>query len=297
MKFGSVDNPEAIDFALPVDHVDTAGILSKGTQSAEVPVYIGCAKWNRQDLKNFYPRGTKDELAYYGQQFNSIELNATFYNNYTKEQVEKWRDKTPDGFMFFPKVNQMISHLKRLNDVTIYTEEFCDMARAFYPKLGMCFLQLHNNFGPKNFDRLEKYLSEFPEDVPLAVELRNTAWFTDEEVAGQVYSLFEKHNITNIITDTAGRRDLLHMRLTTPTAFVRYVGANHESDYSRLDDWIERIKSWMDQGLEKLYFFVHQNHEKESPLLSAYLIERLNKDLGFKLRMPIARPGQGTLTF
>jgi len=76
------------------------------------------------------------------------------------------------------------------------------------------------------------------------------------------------------------------MRLTTPVAFIRYVGANHESDYTRLDDWIARIKLWKNAGLQKLYFFIHQNIEKASPLLSAYLIENINKELGTNLHVP-----------
>ena len=80
MKFGKVEQPELIDFTLPTDHPDTAVVLAKNSNKENLNVYVGCAKWNRQDLKNFYPRGTKDELVYYASQFNSIELNATFYN-------------------------------------------------------------------------------------------------------------------------------------------------------------------------------------------------------------------------
>ena len=94
MKFGKVDNPESIDFTLPKDHPDTAGVLAKTKSEGIQSVYVGCAKWNRQDLKNFYPRGTKDELSYYSTQFNSIEMNSTFYNSPSKEQVQKWKEKT-----------------------------------------------------------------------------------------------------------------------------------------------------------------------------------------------------------
>jgi uncharacterized protein YecE (DUF72 family) len=76
------------------------------------------------------------------------------------------------------------------------------------------------------------------------------------------------------------------MRLTSPVAFVRYVGANDKSDYDRLDPWIERISKWKKEGLKEVYFFVHQNLELESPLLSAYFIEKLNKKLGVKLHVP-----------
>ncbi|MBL4734281.1 MAG: DUF72 domain-containing protein, partial [Flavobacteriales bacterium] len=107
--------------------------------------------------------------------------------------------------------------------------------------------------------------------------------------------LLETNNMSNIITDTAGRRDLLHMRLTSPTAFIRYVGANHPSDYARLDEWLERLVTWIDQGIENIYFFVHQNLEKESPLLSAYFIEKLNNNLGFNLKVPDSGDQQMTI--
>ena len=86
--------------------------------------------------------------------------------------------------------------------------------------------------------------------------------------------------------DTAGRRDLMHMRLTTDTAFIRFVGANHESDYKRLDDWVVRLKHWLDLGLRNIYFFVHQNLEVESPLLAAYFIGKLNKACDLALKVP-----------
>ena len=78
MKFGQVDDPSQIDFTLPKDHPRTAEILKKNKKGLE-DISIGCAKWNKTDLKGFYPKGTKDELTYYATQFNSIELNATFY--------------------------------------------------------------------------------------------------------------------------------------------------------------------------------------------------------------------------
>ncbi len=159
---------------------------------------------------------------------------------------------------------------------------------GFDEQLGMVFLQMIDNFGPKqeNIERLENFVKDWPKDLPLAIELRHTDWFNDEAVSDWLFKLFEQHNITNIIVDSAGRRDIMHMRLTTPTAFVRYVGANHASDYTRLDDWIERIKEWKTQGLENLYFFIHQNVEKESPLLATEFIKKLNKAIGTEIKVP-----------
>ena len=286
MKFGSVDNPGDRDFTLPPDHPDTLDVLKKNP-SDNLNVFVGCAKWNKADLKGFYPRGTKDELEYYSRQFNSIELNATFYRIFPPEQFGKWYDKTPENFKFFPKLSQEISHWKRLNeDINPVVDNYLNSAIQLKEKLGCVFLQMHNNFAPKDFDRVVNFAESWPKEVPLAVEFRHTDWYNDKSVAEDLYQLLEENNISNIIVDTAGRRDLMHMRLTNSRAFIRYVGANHKSDYTRLDDWVERLKIWKDNGIGEIDFFVHQNIEKESPLLSAYFIKKLNENLGTDLKIP-----------
>jgi hypothetical protein len=85
------------------------------------------------------------------------------------------------------------------------------------------------------------------------------------------------------------------MRLTSPVAFIRYVGANHPTDTDRLDDWLVRIKKWRKEGLQKLYFFIHQNVEKESPLLAAYFIQKTNEAFGLQLHIPEMPPEQQQL--
>jgi uncharacterized protein YecE (DUF72 family) len=286
MKFGKVPNPHEIDFTLPADHPETARVLKEqGDPSQKPEIFVGCAKWNKTDLKGFYPRGTKDELSYYATQFNSIELNATFYRPYNANQYKAWAEKTPDNFKFFPKLNQEVSHWKRLKDATDITNILVDSSLALEEKLGMLFLQLRDDFKPKDMDRLEDFLKGFPKGVPLAVEVRNEDWFTGAE-ATQLYNMLEAYKATNIIVDTAGRRDMLHMRLTTPYAFVRYVGANIDSDYDRLDDWLDKLEPWIEQGIKGIYFFIHQNVEEASPLLAAHFIEKLNKRFEYNLPVP-----------
>ncbi|WP_160070294.1 DUF72 domain-containing protein [Sphingobacterium bovisgrunnientis] len=299
MKFGQVPDPSIIDFTIPPTPPETIKLLNENKDNNPMEVYVGCAKWNKTDLKGFYPRGTKDELAYYSTQFNSIELNATFYNSPNKQQVETWRDKTPKDFKFFPKIPQSISHFSRLLNTDEKIKEFVDSTALFEDKFGMAFLQMIDNFKPKDFDRLEKFLKDFPKGYPLAVEVRNEEWFKPE-VAEKFYKVLEETNKTNVLVDTAGRRDMMHMRLTTPTAFVRYVGANHPSDYTRLDEWIDTILEWKEAGLKQLYFFIHQNVEVESPLLAAHFIEKLNKAIGTNLPIPKKpddpkKGGNGTL--
>lgn len=294
MKFGQVADPSQIDFTLPKDHPQTKFILEQNKKGLN-NISIGCAKWNKADLKGFYPKGTKDELTYYATQFNSIELNATFYGMPTAEQVQTWKEKTPKDFKFFPKITNTVSHFRRLLNITDVVTQFASAVLNFDEKLGMVFLQLHDNFKPKDYERLEKFVQDWPKEVPLAIELRNTEWFIDEEVFNTVCELFEMNNITNIIVDTAGRRDMLHMRLTTPNAFIRYVGANADSDYARLEDWLERLTQWKKEGLQNLYFFVHQNIEKASPLLSSHLIQKMNEEWNTDIHVPVMADNQPTL--
>ncbi|CAM1366386.1 conserved hypothetical protein [Tenacibaculum litoreum] len=286
MKFGKVEHPELIDFTLPETHPKTIELLSSFENSGTPNVYVGCAKWNKADLKGFYPRGTKDELGYYSKQFNSIELNATFYRQFPAEQFEKWKAKTPENFKFFPKLGQEISHWKRLQGVQDAVNVYLDNASHLQEKLGTIFLQLHANFGNKNFERLQNFVVSWPKGIPLAIEVRHPDWFEDKTVFEEFTQLFEEHNIANVLVDTAGRRDMMHMRLTNNEAFVRYVGANHPSDYTRLDDWVVRLKEWNDLGLKNIHFFIHQNLEVESPLLAGYFIKKLNKELGVDLKIP-----------
>src|SRR5437016_8764219 len=286
MKFGQVPNPEEIDFTIPADDKDTKRVLAK-SKAKDLKIWVGCAKWNKTDLKNFYPKGTKDELPYYATQFNCIELNATFYRMFPASTYEKWRETVPDGFKFFPKLTQTISHFRRLKDVEEIVDQCVINMSHLHEKLGMPFLQMHNNFGPKDIDRVIAFVDNWKYDIPLAMEFPKTDWYNDPEISAELYDLLEKNKITNVLVDTAGRRDLMHMRLTTPRAFVRWVGANHpSSDRERLDEWVDRITSWKKLGLTQLYFFVHQNIEKESPLLSAYFIEKLNKKIGSDLKIP-----------
>ena len=290
MKFGKVERPELVDFTLPADHRDTLACLSASPANKPLELHIGCAKWNRQELKNFYPGGTRDELGYYATQFNSIELNATFYRIFGPEQYRTWYEATPPGFRFFPKVVQHVSHMRRLNEQAYgVLDNFLEHTSGLGDKLGTIFLQLHPNFGPGNWERVRRFIEYWPRPMALAVEFRHPAWFRDEVLASELYHLLEENGIANILVDTAGRRDLLHMRLTNGEAFIRFVGANHPVDYDRLDDWVQRLQEWHRQGLRNIRFFIHQNIGERSPLLATYFIENLNKALETKLHIPLSQ--------
>ncbi|WP_236973727.1 DUF72 domain-containing protein [Membranihabitans maritimus] len=285
MKFGKVDDPGNIDFTLPPDHPDTKAVLTE-TDNGEFEMYVGCAKWNRKDLKNFYPRGTKDELTYYSRQFNSIELNATFYGRFSTKVVENWYAKTPDHFRFAPKIIQRISHFKRLKDTSEEVEGYINQMSHLKHKLSTIFLQMHPTFSPKSYNDLMAFIREWPEEFSLAVELRHPDWYNGNTDMEPLYKLMEEKDVSHIITDAAGRRDMLHMRLTNSIAFVRFTGANFDGDYKRLDEWIKRLKSWKQQGINRVLFFVHQNLELSSPMLAKYFIKKVNNELDLDLGIP-----------
>ncbi len=291
MKFGKVaqDDLQSLDLSLPSDHPETAKTLKMS--KAKVPkVYVGCAKWGRKEWVDLiYPPGTKDKdfLDEYVKNFNAIEMNTTFYS-IKKNSVEDWVSRAPVGFMFSPKVNRSISHIKRLNeDAKRYTDYFVETSLLFGERLGSVFLQLPENFAGKYLERVEDYLKVIPQDYPLYIEMRHESWFADETVRNEMFDLLGEKGIGTVITDVAGRRDILHQRLTIPKAFIRFNGYGlHPTDYKRLDEWVDRIRQWIDQGLEELYFYAHQEYETHTPKTADYFIEKLNEACGLEIKRP-----------
>lgn len=294
MEFGRV-NPEelaAVDFTLPPDPELTINTLkaAKGNQSLQV--HVGCAKWGRKEwIGQIYPPKTKDAnfLDEYVKHFDCIELNATFYNVYGPDTIAKWKAKADSNphFKFCPKFSQSISHIRRLKNAEDITTSYYEGIMAFGDKLGPLFLQLSDNYTPKSFPELKAYLEQLPKDVPVFVELRHKEWFAVDENRNQVFALFRDQNIGAVITDATGRRDVVHMQLPTPHAFIRFVGNGlHPTDYARVDEWIDRIKQWRQLGLQSVWFFMHQHDEQYSPKLADYVVVKLNEALGLQLQRP-----------
>lgn len=293
MEFGKVDPNEIknIDFTLPPDGEQTKLTLT-GKPVSNPKFYVGCAKWGRKEWVNLiYPAKTKEKdfLGEYVKHFNSIELNTVFYGIPKEEQIIKWKemaDKRSD-FLFCPKFSKAITHVKRLNNAQAETDLYLKGISAFGDKLGPCFLQLSDNFGPKNFPVLKQYLEALPRDLNLFLEVRNEDWFTSPKDRKALFSLLADLKIGADITDASGRRDCVHMELPTPKAFIRFVGNGgkflESSDKKRVDDWVERLDEWLDKGLQEIYFFLHQHDESDTPIIADYTIEQFNQKLGSKL--------------
>jgi uncharacterized protein YecE (DUF72 family) len=291
MEFGRLTDVDfnEVDFTLPQDHPATARVLSLTPKKSEV--YIGCAKWGRKDwIGKIYPDGTKesDFLSHYARFFNAIELNASFYRMPSSKQTAAWSKKVGSNFKFCPKVTGEITHMKRLKDVQKQTERFLEGVSGFGENLGPIFLMPHPGMGPKTLQVIETFLNDLPKDIRLFVELRHEQWFEDKETFEKVFDLLENSGVGSVITDASGRRDCVHMRLTTPQAFIRFVGNGlHPTDYARVDSWVSRINEWMQKGIHDIYFFMHQHEEIHSPELCKYVIEQTNLKCGTGLKVPV----------
>lgn len=294
MEFGRVNHEElaTIDFTLPPDPELTVTTLKAAKGKGDLQVHVGCAKWGRKEwLGKIYPLKTKEInfLDEYVKHFDCIELNATFYQIYGQETIGKWRDKAasnPD-FKFCPKFSQTISHIRRLKNAEELTTQYYKGILAFGDQLGPLFLQVGDNFTPKSFPELKAYLEHLPTDVPVFLEVRHKDWFAVKENRDELLGLLHQLHIGAVITDASGRRDCVHMNLPTPHAFIRFVGNSlDKTDYTRIDEWVDRIKQWKEEGLQSLWFFMHQHDERYSPELSDYVVEKLNKELGLQLHRP-----------
>jgi len=292
MEFGRLPEDELnkIDFKLPTDPAFNKKIL-KGKPAGKPKVYVGCAKWGRLEwLGKIYPLKTKEKdfLDHYVHHYNSIELNATHYKVYGPRGIQKWAAKANGkDFLFCPKMFQGVTHRGSLKGKDFILNEFLRGIVAFEKHLGPIFVQVSDTFSPKRKDELFGFLKSLPTDLQFFLEVRHPGWFGKEEIREELFSTLKEINMGAVITDTAGHRDCAHMYLTIPKTFIRYVGNSLDrTDFPRIDDWVSRIKYWLDNGIKEIYFFMHMHDEEKSPELTIYLVDKLNKVCGLDLQKP-----------
>ena len=263
MKFGRLESLAGVDFTLPADLPATDTFLSGLPAPSGPPIIrIGTPRWaDKSFVGTLYPPATpaRQYLRAYGEQLDTIELNATYYRA-DAATIGKWAKEVPERFRFCPKLSKIISHQLQLVDVDEATARFLDAIRSFGDRLGPAWLLLPDSFGPDRFALLERFIERWPKEIGLGVELRHPAWF---ERGGEVaFDLFEARNVVSIITDTAGRRDVIHQRVTSSTVILRFVGnALHPSDFERIDAWVRRLADWTSRGVTSVFIFLHQPDE------------------------------------
>jgi uncharacterized protein YecE (DUF72 family) len=292
MKFGKLENVDGVDFTMPKDPKRTTELLaSLPALKGKPKVYFGCTGWSMKEwVGDYYPKGTKtaNYLDEYAKQFNTIELNTTHYRIPKADLIERWVEKTPKNFRFSPKIPQSISHSNELGLNNGYIEMFAEVIQLMGERLGVSFMQLPPSFGPQKLPILEQFFQRFPlKQVPLALEVRHDDWLKDKTAAKELWDLAQQYKVSTVMSDVAGRRDALHMELTTPVAMIRFVGNDlHPTDYKRVDAWVERLKYWFDQGLETVYFFHHQPDNILAPDMTEYFVRQINAVCDLNLRVP-----------
>ncbi len=139
-------------------------------------------------------------------------------------------------------------------------------------------------------DILANYVEKLPRNLEFAVEFRHESWFIanqyGEKPIEEAAQILQKYQIATIQSDVAGRRDVLHQCLTTNLLALRFVGNDlHPTDYSRTDEWLQKIGQWAGQGLAKTYLFIHEPANVKAPEMAVYWLEKLQQ-LGYAVQLP-----------
>ncbi|MBW8889171.1 MAG: DUF72 domain-containing protein [Fibrobacteres bacterium] len=288
MEFGKSADSPGMDLRLPADAPGNARILP-GNPFGSPRIYAGCPVWQDDALaRKVCPPGTPKakRLAAYARAFDTTELNSTGYG-FDPGRARAWAAAVPAGFRFCPKFTRDVTLAPNLDAVhAIFTRQCGDFA-AFDDRLGAVLLQFPEALGPSRFPELANLLAIARPSFPLAVEVRHPAWFRNPAWTDRLAGLLEENKAAMVITDAPGRRDVIHMRLTAPWAFIRVNGHDGgESDHRRLDDWAERIAAWMGKGLREAYFFPHFDPVDGTADLAVHFLRSLKARTGLDIRIP-----------
>jgi uncharacterized protein YecE (DUF72 family) len=250
----------------------------------------------------FYPKGLAHarELAYAAERLTSIEINGTFYSLQRPSSFERWRDATPDEFVFAVKGPRFITHMKKLADPDPFLANFfASGVLALEAKLGPVLWQLPPTLGfheqrlvtffealprttsaaaavaAQHDERLEgRALTTVSVDQPLrhAMEVRHPTFLEP-----RFLEVLRAHDVAVVVADSAGRYPALDAT-TTDFVYVRLHGADelYVSGYppESLDEWAIRVRRWTDQGLD-VYAYFDNDAKVRAPYDAMGLIERL----------------------
>lgn len=218
-------------------------------------IHIGTSGWNYEDWEGpFYPEDlSKDQwLEHYMGQFDTVEVNNTFYNLPDSEILEDWKNRVPDDFTFAAKANRYITHMKKLNEPEESLENMLNVFDAFGEKLKPVLFQLPPNW---NFDeeRFRYFLDLLPEDLLTAFEFRDESWINDTtfSILKENNSAFCIYDLVNYQSPMEVTADFVYVRLHGPSD-QKYKGKYNED---QLAWWTERLNKWRDQDLDVYVYF------------------------------------------
>ncbi|MBL7716878.1 MAG: DUF72 domain-containing protein [Bdellovibrionales bacterium] len=291
MEFGALANPALMDrpefqarMILPPDPIHTRerlGWLKANQKPADQKVLTGCPVWNNPSWPgSLYPAGTttKNALGHYAKKFQTVELNSTFYGIPELETVLRWKTEAGSPFLFCPKIPKIISHDRMLKECLEITRVFQERMGHLEKSLGPAWLQLPPGFSPDRLPALKNWIENaWDRNQALAVEFRHPGWFLDSMLIPEATEILEKNKVATVITDTPGRREVLHLTLTANWVFIRFTGnERHAYDRKRLDDWAKKLEGWLESGIRRILFFVHEPSEEKIPETVNDFIHRIN---------------------
>jgi uncharacterized protein YecE (DUF72 family) len=190
-------------------------------------------------------------LSYYARQFDTVEINNSFYRLPQGTVFERWRTAVPQGFTFAVKFSRFGTHMKRLLTPESTIALFLDRARRLGAHLGPVLVQLPPRWAP-DLPRLDRFLDAAPRDVRWVVEVRDARW-----LGGPLYDVLCRHATALCIHDLIPE----HPRVvTTDFTYVRFHGVRYGGSYTRsqLRPWA----TWMArQRASQLDVFAYFNND------------------------------------
>jgi uncharacterized protein YecE (DUF72 family) len=223
-------------------------------------------------LGRYYPAGMKPKemLQHYLKDFDTVELNNTFYQLPNESTFDAWRTATPADFLFAVKGSRFITHMIKLKDAERGLVNFMPRAERLGKKLGPVLWQLPPGWNV-NLERLEEFLSLLPPEHRYTFELRNASWMNDA-----VLELLAKYNAAFCVYELAGYHSPIeltanwtYVRLHGPTSF-KYQGSYSDE---QLMQWAERIRSWS-KKLEAIYVYF-DNDDSAFAVYNALTLKRM----------------------
>jgi uncharacterized protein YecE (DUF72 family) len=206
-------------------------------------IHIGCSGWVYKHWRGlFYPEGLPQKRWFerYSEEFDTVEINASFYRVPLAATFDAWRDKAPPEFRYAVKVNRFITHLKKLNECEPALNDFVALARRLGATLGPLLYQLPPSL-KIDLPRLERFLQQVPRDLSNVFEFRNKDWYVPE-----TYALLDRYGASFCAHDMPG--SATERIAVGPIAYVRFHGGEGKY-WGRYSD--EGLLSWTDWIVEQ----------------------------------------------
>lgn len=219
-------------------------------------IRIGTSGWSYDHWTGvLYPPGmpVSARLDRYVEEFDTVELNASFYRWPRDATFAGWRQRLPAGFTMSVKAHRGLTHFRRLRSPEPWIERFERCWTALGDRREALLVQLHPEL-QRDDARLEYFLARMPQWIPVAMELRHPSW--DDP---GVYAVLERHGGAYVVMSGAGLPCV--PRATSGLVYVRMHGPDQNSLYagSYPDDdlrwWADRVLEWHDQGRDVLVYF------------------------------------------